>query len=522
MNERLTTRDLVEFLANQTGLDQKRAEKFIDAFSSYMSRGIEKNKAVKMLGFGTFKVILVRERESVHIQTGERFVIPAHHKLSFVPDKDFKEHINRPFSFFEPIETTESHIPKKVSFKRDEAHGGIADNETLYENDENTNPVVVMDGDDYDVLEEIQGTPIVSEVQDNVEYEALPEVEVDSVVFEDNESDNGYEPEYKFSETEDYTIEEDYNGLASDVVNNEPEHTTEENNNLYYNDESEETGIDDIVYNTENKKKSVHLWQWFLLLSLPLLVGSGIATFAFLHYNYNKSTPENSSNVSEQSTITASTNTPMPIGLTSIPDNGNVGSIGDFELIDEFLPDSVTTEAIVGGEEIDPETNTQEVKEEKKVIDWLAPSSEKSNTGTKRADKPNEKIESKNRDLPVKAETKTTSKTPATSTGSASPKTATNENKEKVIPSHVRMTAGSSLTQIAMEYYGDKVFWVYIYEYNKSRIKNYDNIPVGTEIRLPLPKTYGINAKSKSSVDKAKQKQSQLLKWDNWDDYKQQ
>jgi hypothetical protein len=74
------------------------------------------------------------------------------------------------------------------------------------------------------------------------------------------------------------------------------------------------------------------------------------------------------------------------------------------------------------------------------------------------------------------------------------------------------MAAGSSLTQIAAEYYGDKIFWVYIYEHNKNNIKNFDDIPAGTEIQLPTPNTYGIDAKSNSSLQKARQKQSQLTK----------
>jgi hypothetical protein len=82
------------------------------------------------------------------------------------------------------------------------------------------------------------------------------------------------------------------------------------------------------------------------------------------------------------------------------------------------------------------------------------------------------------------------------------------------------MTAGSSLTQIAMEHYGDKVFWVYIYEYNKNQIEDFNNVPVGMEIRLPQPGIYGINAKNEDSIQKARRKQSALLKWDNWDDYK--
>ena len=509
MNERLNTRDLAELLANQTGLDQKRAEKFIDVFSSHISQGIERNKIVKMLGFGTFKIVLVRERESVHIQTGERFVIPAHHKLSFVPDKGFKEQINRPFAFLEPVEAIEKYIPKKVSFKKENKNNKVDD--PVNEQDESINPVVIMDGDDYNnAPEDTKNIPVVSEGQEVFEHEKLSEV-VDVPVVE----------------AEDSTVEEDEE-LAP--VHDEPK--VAEGNVVYMNAESEESGNDkEYRIKTTEKKKKLRSLLWFLLLPLLVIIGSGIATYAFLYYNYDKASTREQrvSNVSEQNPKTAA-DSPMPIGLTATHDDGSTASFGEYELIDEFLPDSVARETgmTVGEDDNNSEADISDKREERKVIDWLAPSSEKSNTETKRADRPNEKIESKNRELTTKSETKTTPATTSNNKNTASNATAENaskaasaQSKEKVIPSRVRMTAGSSLTQIAMEYYGDKVFWVYIYEHNKSRIKNFNNIPVGTEIRLPLPKTYGINVKSKSSIDKAKQKQSQLLRWDNWDDYKQ-
>ena len=521
MSERLTTRDLIEFLANQTGLEHKHAEKFIYVLSSYISHGIERNKVVRILGLGTFKIILVRERESVHIQTGERFLIQAHHKLSFIPDKGFKEQINRPFAFFEPIETTTGHTPKKVSFKKDTQDVNIVDD--IKKQDENINPVVIIDD-----------TPVIS--RENGEDLSSKHIEV---------------PDY-FSETDHYLIEDEYNGPVSVVEYEEQESVTEEyepesdteefqpdfieeeENVLFIaaeNDEAdistkagieEETFIDeDNRTNTiEKKNKGVRLWMWFLLLPLLVIIGSGIATYTFLYYNYDRSSAPNQTYFdSEQDFGTVSQSSPMPIGFSPSSINDITANVDDYEVIDEFSPDSASQETISGETENNSETDALVVKEERKVIDWLAPTSENTNSGTKRANKPNEKIESNNRDLQLKSVAKTTTPTTTSAENTSSRastvsenKAVADDNKEKKIPERVRMTAGTSLTQIALEYYGDKVFWVYIYEHNKSRIKNFNNIPVGTEIRLPLPRTYGINAKNKSSVDKAKQKQSQLLK----------
>ncbi|MGL5317724.1 MAG: HU family DNA-binding protein [Bacteroidales bacterium] len=76
---------------------------------------------------------------------------------------------------------------------------------------------------------------------------------------------------------------------------------------------------------------------------------------------------------------------------------------------------------------------------------------------------------------------------------------------------------GSRLTLLARKYYGNKHFWCYIYEENKSRIANPNNIPVGMEILIPVPSKYGIDANSVASVAKAKKFCETLSKRTSWD-----
>jgi nucleoid DNA-binding protein len=47
------------------------------------------------------------------------------------------------------------------------------------------------------------------------------------------------------------------------------------------------------------------------------------------------------------------------------------------------------------------------------------------------------------------------------------------------------LAKGKTLTLIALEYYGHKNFWVYIYEANKDRIANPNSIPQGFTIKIP-------------------------------------
>ena len=81
---------------------------------------------------------------------------------------------------------------------------------------------------------------------------------------------------------------------------------------------------------------------------------------------------------------------------------------------------------------------------------------------------------------------------------------------EKYIATEV-IIKGSTLTALALKYYDHKIFWVYIYEANKTRIDDPNNIRIGTEIKLPMPETYDIDARNKNSRLKAIQKQKELL-----------
>ena len=75
----------------------------------------------------------------------------------------------------------------------------------------------------------------------------------------------------------------------------------------------------------------------------------------------------------------------------------------------------------------------------------------------------------------------------------------------------VVLTPGNRLTLLALQYYGHKAFWVYLYQANKNVIKNPNDIPVGTTIRIPKPDPKIIDAQNPALVAKAKALQLQIL-----------
>ena len=100
MNNRLSITDLASLLATATSKNKRDTELFLRTLIVLVTRKLFEDKIVKVKGIGTFKLVQVEARESVRVQTGERFVIPAHYKFTFVPDKEIKDRVNKPFSFF--------------------------------------------------------------------------------------------------------------------------------------------------------------------------------------------------------------------------------------------------------------------------------------------------------------------------------------------------------------------------------------------------------------------------------------
>ena len=71
------------------------------------------------------------------------------------------------------------------------------------------------------------------------------------------------------------------------------------------------------------------------------------------------------------------------------------------------------------------------------------------------------------------------------------------------VPAKIEMKPGSRLTLLALKNYGNKIFWVYIYLYNKSKIDNPDNVKVGTILDIPKFDKSLVNSGSKESIDMA-------------------
>lgn len=402
MNSRLTIQDLAALLAERTGKDRNSAEQFLREFIAIVSQGVFTDKIAKVKGLGTFKVVLVEKRESIHVNTGERFLIPAHYKFSFLPDKELRELVNKPFSFFETTELNEN-----VDFTDLDVSADVEEKETEDESVEE----VIPENEEEQVVESLQST---EEVPEDTEKEELPE-----------------EVEQEESASEEVVPEEVPN--VPDIEDPAPEETVDEQN-ISEEEPKEEPGqissandFSDTDYQFEDEEPSSSHWVRGLVIAGIVAIVVAGSTFLYLNRSFFLG-PE----------------IPTPV------------------LTGRSLPDQATA-AVDTLYEVEAETDV-EIEEIKDTV--------------------------------ITEPSVTTPEVPA---------------KAPEVLAKVKIETGSRLTLISLEYYGSKIFWVYLYDYNKAAIKDPNNIPVGTEILVPDPSLYGIDKYSRASIDKAAARQTEIL-----------
>ena len=103
MDIKYNVQDLAEKIARVNKMSRKDAETFVRAFFDTISAFLLRDKIVKVKGLGTFKLVVVSDRESIDVNTGKRIVISGHSKVSFTPDNTLRDQVNKPFIDFETV-----------------------------------------------------------------------------------------------------------------------------------------------------------------------------------------------------------------------------------------------------------------------------------------------------------------------------------------------------------------------------------------------------------------------------------
>ena len=492
MNNKLTIQELATLLSVKSGKDVYETERFIREFITVVSEGLFSDKMVKVKGLGTFKIVLVEDRESIHVNTGERILIPAHYKCSFLPDNELKELVNRPFSIFE---TTE--IGDAASFQDME----MADDSDEDDVDSDLESDANEDGEDLSLPKSsvtesrINGLLDKEMTEELADPEDLPEIHspeealtvdkqpngqidtVDSPVSDDSpeevsepyneetiEMENPKEEdtiEVEDSINMDETLSEEIDespeaDLASEVVDTIPD--------LQANELTPEIESSSQVDNQDKEKEQTENREEIIRAKLASLSAKDPVAFV---------APEAKPKKRRKHGHTA-TKTFFYIIVGGLLVTASVALFFYFQSLEvrNAVPIMIESVSAIPTETPAP---TDSVFDESDSI----PSNEKDSVPV------------------VVSEPQGTMQT--------------EQVKTKYMDTVVIQT-GDRLTLISLKYYGHKIFWVYLYLANKESIPNPNSVAIGTQIHIPVPETYNIDANDEQSIRKAAALQTEILK----------
>jgi DNA-binding protein HU-beta len=91
----LNKSELINAIAEKSGLTKKDSEKALNAFVEAVEESLTKGNKVQLIGFGTFEVRERSARKGRNPQTGEEIMIPAAKVPAFKPGKALKESVNK-------------------------------------------------------------------------------------------------------------------------------------------------------------------------------------------------------------------------------------------------------------------------------------------------------------------------------------------------------------------------------------------------------------------------------------------
>lgn len=421
MNERLTIQDLIDLLANKHSMTKKDAEAFVKEFFLLIEEALENEKYVKIKGLGTFKLIEVDNRESVNVNTGERFQIKGHTKVSFTPDTNLRDAINKPFAHFETVVLNDNAILEDTpadDFEGEEDE--MAEELSLpIENLDEVKPGIVE-----------KESPEVRELE-NVSEMIQEEVIAEDHIIEEEEEQievpAEIEPQKVECEKEEVLTEKVYQALeltAEQIIARELQ-----NANLkpeYVEEQPEKTPVEPIINNNLKREKSPVPYLITIIVIVVLLC---VGAVVFIYY------PDLFSSSSQKETLD------MPATAKPVqPEMQFSDTIEDKNT--ETIP-------------VTSHDNSGQVQ----------PADEKEIEATVAAPKQ----VSKQNQPQVSSQVYSDSAV-YTITGTKG--------------SHT-IVAGESLTKVSLRYYGTKALWPYIVKHNLGVIKNPDNVPYGTTIKIP-------------------------------------
>mgnify|MGYP002682037688 FL=1 len=91
----MTKKELIGLIAESTESTQKSVDGFLNAFIEIVGEELSAGNEVRLVGFGTFKVIHKKARKGINPKTLKAIDIPATKTPKFVAGKTLKDRIEK-------------------------------------------------------------------------------------------------------------------------------------------------------------------------------------------------------------------------------------------------------------------------------------------------------------------------------------------------------------------------------------------------------------------------------------------
>ena len=512
MNSKINFQELTELLALKSGISRKDSESFLRALFSLMEEALIEDKQIKIKDLGTFKLITMEERESVDVRTGQRMVIPAHQKISFIPATHLADTVNAPFILFEPVE-----IDEKEKDHPQPASKQIEREVVVSDNIEQPAPVTFQPHPDPIVPSPDEH--IISSDKTQSTDNAFSMENIFQLSKEDLERiRKNREEEENIMKRKKYLLR----ALSAVIVviviaggiwlyDRDKQKTRDEYAKIINIPPPPIDAIDSI-----NRVSQIK----------PPSVVRNVTSIYETNLSDTTNNPENNNEViipPGRNPVATPPNTPKP---SPAPPVNTPSAAAEDKMTTELAQSATVAKSATETKPATTQTKpaTTETKlattQTKPAITETKPAI----TETKPAITETKPATTETKPATTETKPATTETKPATT----ETKPATTETKpvkpaETLIASvdannqanaaskTRRIKSGERLTLVSLSEYGHKAFWVYIYMENKNRISNFNDVPVGLEIVIPPAQKYSINSHDPASIEKAKRLEDELL-----------
>lgn len=463
MNSIITLPKLTELLAEAASVDIKTAQSFISDLTSMIGEALKADGTVNIRGLGSFNKVVSDNKI----------------KVEFIADKEISDSINAPFLFFEPVQLadgipsesieeigTETNSTSDVDPSQIETALEPVDqnvevthktedypSEVSEESDtpEESDIVVVTETPEEDPAEKEE----VSDIPDSSEEQALAEDPVESLEETMNEAiQNDEIAAESLVETTGVDAYSTKNSSEKDTLKVNVDSSDVAESSQEESESSEVPPTDITEYdNIEDEEEETMKLPWFtisLFFVVGLMVGLGLGYFG---HDYIRGRATSNSIIPSEPELEV-----VPLDTVAQDDTTFVDLSDATEDVVDKLPN------------VTENKGNQDGKDKENV----------SNTETSQ----------KTKEAPVEQ----------------------TKNDKKPEPVYDVISPGSDLISLSVKHYKNKEYWVYIYEANKSKIKNPNNVMSGLRLVIPPKSQCDVSTDETKNIEAAKVKSAQILR----------